>query len=277
VCCCSGQGLSGLCLKGVDLSLAWVNWPLPQTWSCDWLVALGLHDCSLDVFHGVRPRGHARRLRWLVRLLTGLPNLSALDLGDNYLAENLGAILDAVQRPLERLRLACCDFTNADVDSLVASRHMASMEELDVESCTSGLHGDAEVMSRRLLGELHQCSALRSLYFANNSLTDANELCTAFSAHCWPMLESLDVSLNPISSAEVTKLVRAVLASCRHIQRLCLPMESASRRVAASVAAISQAVSESGCHDLVVKAVHADHTIVVFDASNNELEIPFFR
>jgi len=271
------QGLSGLCLKGVDLSLAWVNWPLCHSWSCDWLTALGLHDCSLDVFHGVRPRGHARRLRWLIRLLTSLPNLSALDLGDNYLADNLGVILDAVQRPLERLRLACCDFTDADIDSLVSSRHMTSLRELDTESCTSGLHGDAEVMSRRLLREFHRCSVLRSLHFANNSLTDANELCEAFSSRSWPTLESLDISLNPLSVAEVTRLLRVALASCRSLQRLCLPMELVSGQHSAAVTAVCKSVAESGRQDLIVKAVPDDRTIVVFDTSNSELEIPFFQ
>lgn len=271
------QGLTGLCLKGVDLSLAWVNWPLCRSWTCDWLTALGLHDCSLDVFHGVRPRGHGRRLRWLVRLLTSLPNLAALDLGDNYLADNLGVILDAVQRPLERLRLACCDFTDADIDSLVTSRHMTSLRELDTESCTSGLHGNPEPMSRRLLREFHRCSALHSLHFSNNSLTDANELCAAFSSQCWPMLESLDISLNPISAAEVNRLVGVALASCCGIQRLCLPMELANGQHSGTITGVCRAVAESGRSDLIVKAVPDDQTIVVFNHSTTALEIPFFQ
>ena len=238
------------------------------------MTALGLHDCSLDVFRGVRPRGHVRRLRWLIRLLTSLPNLAALDLGDNYLAENLGVILDAVQQPLEKLRLACCDFTDADIDSLVSSRHMTSLHELDTESCTSGLHGDAEVMSRRLLREFHRCSALRALHFANNSLTDANELFAAFSAGSWPLLESIDLSLNPVPAAEVTRLVSVALASCRNMRRLYLPMEG---QQSVAVAAVSQAVAESGRRDLNVKTVPDDQTIVVFDASSNELQIPFFQ
>jgi len=268
------QGLTGLCLKGIDLSLAWTSWTLYHRWSCDWLTALGLHDCSLDLFHSARPRGHGCRLRWLVRLLNGLPNLAALDLGDNYLAGNLGVILDAVQRPLERLRLACCDFTDADVDSLVSSRHVMSLRELDTESCTSGLHGDAETMSRRLLRELRQCSSLRSLQFANNSLTDANELCAAFSSSCWPMLESLDISLNPVSAIEVTRLVGVALAHCRCIRQLCLPMEVVAGQQPRAVTTVSEAVTESGRRDLIVKAV--DQSIIVF-ASNTELEIPFFQ
>lgn len=272
------QGLTGLCLKGVDLSLAWVNWPLCHGWTCDWLTALGLHDCSLDVFHGVRPRGHARRLRWLVRLLSSLPNLTALDLGDNYLADNLGVILDSIHRPLDRLRLACCDFTDADIDSLVSSCHLATVRELDTESCTSGLHGDAGVMSRRLLRELHRCMAqLHSFHFANNSLTDANELCDAFSSDAWPLLRSLDVSLNPISVPEVTRLVGVALASCRTIQRLCLPMELVNGQHTDAVSEVSRAVAESGRRDLVVKAVPDDQTIVVYDSANSELHIPFFQ
>jgi len=271
------QGLTGLCLKGVDLSLAWVTWALSRSWSCDWLTALGLHDCSLDVFHGVRPRGHGRRLRWLMRLLSSLPNLAALDLGDNYLADNLGVILDAVCQPLERLRLACCDFTDADIDSLVSSSHMASLRELDTESCTSGLHGDPEVMSRRLLGECHQCLALRSLHFANNSLTDADELIAAFSSSCWPMLESLDVSLNPLSDTEVARLVGAALASCRNLRRLCLPMALVNGEHSGTVTALCQTVTDAGRNDLIVKAVPDDQTIVIFDATSSELDIPFFQ
>jgi len=262
-----------VCLKGVDLSLAWVSWPLARSWNCDWLTALGLHDCSLDVFQGIRPRGHGRRLRWLIRLLGGLPNLAALDLGDNYLADNLGCILAAARRPLERLRLACCDFTDSDVDSLVSSCHMASLRELDTESCTSGLHGDAETMSRRLLRGFRSCASLRSFHFTNNSLSDAAELCAALESHCWPLLECLDVSVNPIPASEVTRLVSAALGSCRHARRLCLPMLA----VGGGVGAVVEAVAEAQRPDLSVKNFPGDQTIVVFDAANTALEIPFFR
>jgi len=268
------QSLSGLCLKGVDLGLAWVNWPFSRSWTCEWLTALGLHDCSLDVFHNVRPRGHGRRLRWLIRLLASLPNLIALDLGDNYLADNLGVILNTVGRPLERLRLACCDFTDTDIDSLASSRHMSSLRELDTENCTSGLHGDPQTMSRRLLRELRQCSALRSLNFTNNSLTDACELFAVLTSSSWPMLESLDVSLNPMAFTEVTQLVSAALVNCVHVSRLCLPVESAD---SSHITALTDAVADAGRHDLVVKALPDNQTVAIFDPSNTELETAFFQ
>jgi len=226
------------------------------------------------VFRGTGPRRHGCRLRWLCRLLAGLPNLTTLDVGDNYLAGNLGVILDSVPRPLERLRLACCDFTDADVDSLVSSRHATSLRELDTENCTSGLHGNAEVMSRRLLRELSRCLCLRSLQFANNSLTDANELCAAFASNCWPTLESLDVCLNPMSATEVARLVEVGLASCRRICRLCLPVELVDGQNTAALAAVSRSVAESGRHDVVIKA---DDQYIVILANNAELEIPFFH
>jgi len=263
------QGLSGLCLHGIDLSLGWVTWTLPRRWSCDWLTALGLRGCSLDISDGARPRGHGRRLRWLIRLLSSFPNLVTLDLGDNYLANNLGVILDTVRQPLERLRLASCDFTDADINSLVSSRHMASLQVLNMKNCMSGLHGDAQTMSRRLVRSLHRCSALRSLDFVDNSLTDANELCTAFSTRCWPKLESLDISGNPVSDAEVTRLVVSALASCCRVRRLRLPIASIDGPGYGAFVKVMDAIAEAG-HRLNVRVQPHSQEIVVFDANKRE-------
>lgn len=233
------------------------------------MTALGLHDCSLDVFHGVRPRGHRRRLRWLLRLLASLPNLVALDLGDNYLANNLGVILAAVRRPLEQLRLACCDFTDADIDSLSSSPHMASLWELDAESCTSGLHGSAAAMSRRLLRSFHQCSSLRALSFTNNSLTDVTELCSAISSRCWPFLESLDVSHNPLSDEEVARLVATALINCRHVREISLPIVVGDGQDYAAYVSVMQAIAQSGRRNLGFRIFPRDR-IVVCDSNRQE-------
>lgn len=262
-------GLSGLCLHGIDLSLAWVTWQLPRRWSCDWLTAIGLRGCSLDISDGARPRGHGRRLRWLIRLLSSIPNLVTLDLGDNYLADNLGVILDTVRQPLERLRLASCDFTDADINSLVSSRHMATLQVLNMKNCMSGLHGDAQTMSRRLVRSLHRCSALRSLDFVDNSLTDANELCMAFSSRCWPKLESLDISGNPVSDAEVTRLVVSALASCCRVRRLRLPIASIDGPGYGAFVKVMDAIAEAG-HRLNVRVQPHSQEIVVFDANKRE-------
>jgi len=132
-------------------------------------------------------------------------------------------------------------------------------------------------MSRRLLREFHRCSSLRSLHFSHNSLTDANELCAALSSSCWPVLESLDITLNPVPATEVIRLIGVSLASCRHIRRLCLPMELVDGQQPDPVAAVCHAVAESGRHDLVVKAIPDDQIVVISDPSNTEWEIPFFQ
>ena len=88
------------------------------------------------------------------------------------------------------------------------------------------------------------------------------------------MLESLDISLNPVSATEVTRLVGVALAHCQYIRQLCLPMEVVASQQSRTVTAVSEAIAESGRRDLIVKAV--DQSIVVF-SSNAELEIPFFQ
>ena len=86
---------------------------------------LSVADCGLDL---TNEAGAAE----LCTVLGRLKHLSRLDLSTSDLSESLGALLDAVQHPLEYLSLSCCRLQVGDLDALAKSRHSTTLKDLDL-------------------------------------------------------------------------------------------------------------------------------------------------
>lgn len=217
-------------LNGIELDTAIYNWQISSCWNCQWLTSLGLRNGNLDVAQSGRPilerRKSQRRLRWLVRLLHGLPNLSSLDLGGNYLWGQLSAILEAVQHPLDRLSLAGHEFSAQDIDAMATWTHAGSLRELDVGHCILYYPASASDQGHftcPLVLALRRYVALQRLNFANSDLYDLFDLCAVISDGCWPALRSFDVTDNALWQADIERLTTVALTLCTRLGQLCIP------------------------------------------------------
>lgn len=218
-------------LNGVELSNALHNWLIPTRWTCAWLTSLGLRNGYLDVAQAGRPvverRQSHRRLRWLIRLLRGLPNLLSLDLGGNYLHGQLSAVLQAVQRPLQRLSLAGHEFSAEDIDALSTWSHAAVLREIDIRQCVLFNREEAAAATHMrtcsLVIALRRYVALQRLSLAGSDLCSVSDLCSAIDASCWPALMSFDLSNSRLLEADVEQLADVALRRCVRLGQLCIP------------------------------------------------------
>ena len=84
-----------------------------------------------------RTRSKTQDRKALCNFLAAFPLLVRLDLSFNYLVGCLGEVLQSVAKPLQYLGLRGCDLDAVDLQALGASKHAASIRELNLSKVSS--------------------------------------------------------------------------------------------------------------------------------------------
>ncbi|CAL8292279.1 unnamed protein product [Lota lota] len=180
------RGLLGVELRYSSLGMEGLASLLPLLTSFPALSSLRLHYCNLELHGSVT--GQEEVLKEVALGLAQLPELRRLSLTALHLPGHLRLLLSSLARPLQRLDL--------------------SENRLDASSLPS---------VRRLLSQAS--SSLLHLTLNGCGLTDGLLGALLPSVSCCRALRSLGLSLNPLSLAGLTQLVRAALgmASMRYL------------------------------------------------------------
>ncbi len=96
------------------------------------LTALDLSQNNIDI-SGTHPVAETST-NILAKMLSELPNLTRLDLGNNRLKNKLKHILAQMPQGLTYLKLCGCGVSNLDLSYLIRSHHAASLRELDLSA-----------------------------------------------------------------------------------------------------------------------------------------------
>ena len=92
---------------------------------------------SISLRQNGRTRSKTQDRKALCNFLAAFPLLVRLDLSFNYLVGCLGEVLQSVAKPLQYLGLRGCDLDAVDLQALGASKHAASIRELNLSKVSS--------------------------------------------------------------------------------------------------------------------------------------------